>query len=206
MPELFDDLAPCAALAQIAKDFHTRGWMAGTAGNLSARIDETSFWITASGMPKGRLNEGDFLRIDLDGNMIETKREQNKPSAETSIHQVIYRLFPGARACFHVHSVDAVVATRKHAGDADKLRLPAIEMLKGFDIWQQDPQIDLPVFDNILEVPRIAAEIEQRLQASPPDLDALMIRDHGITVWGDSLQQAYNRVEILEFLMSVAAK
>jgi len=34
----------------------------------------------------------------------------------------------------------------------------------------------------------------------------LMIKDHGITVWGNDLQQAYNRIEILEFIMSFMAR
>jgi len=52
LPALLDDLPPRAALVEIARDFHARGWMAGTAGNLSAREDDEHFWITASGRPK----------------------------------------------------------------------------------------------------------------------------------------------------------
>jgi len=61
MARSLDDLKPRAALVEIARDFHARGWMAGTAGNLSARADDGHFWITASGKPKGRLEENDFL-------------------------------------------------------------------------------------------------------------------------------------------------
>ena len=32
-----------------------------------------------------------------------------------------------------------------------------------------------------------------------------MIRDHGPTVWGRSPQEAYNRFEILDFLLRYAA-
>ena len=56
MANSLDELHPRAALVEIARDFHARGWMAGTAGNLSAREDENHFWITASGKPKGRLD------------------------------------------------------------------------------------------------------------------------------------------------------
>jgi ribulose-5-phosphate 4-epimerase/fuculose-1-phosphate aldolase len=33
-----------------------------------------------------------------------------------------------------------------------------------------------------------------------------MIHGHGVTVWGNSLQEAYNRIEIVEFLMSYLAQ
>jgi len=207
MAILFDQYFPCDALVQMGKDFHHRGWMAGTAGNLSARdvAQPDSFWVTASGNPKGQLESTDFLRIAIDGGkVLETPLEENKPSAESSIHQVIYQLFPEARCCLHVHTVDACIASERCA--APMLPLPALEMLKGMGMWLQSPEVTLALFDNWLEVPRIAAEIEQRFSQQAPDISALMIRQHGLTVWGESLQQAYNRLEIMEYIMSYMAR
>ncbi len=202
-----DRLAPRAALVAIARDFHARGWMAGTAGNLSARDDDHHFWITASGRAKGRLEEADFLLLKIhSGEVAEQTAADNKPSAEASIHRVIYRLFPDARACLHVHSVDACVAADTAKPKAKALRLPPLEMIKGFDIWEQDPAVDLPLFENHAEVRQIADEIHARFSKTTPAVSALMVRSHGVTVWGKSLQQAYNRVEIIEFIMSYMAK
>ena len=94
MPQLLDDSQPHAALVEIARDFHRRGWMSGTAGNLSARDGQNpaSFWITASGQPKGRLDDHDFLRIGIaDDRVLERFSDGAKPSAETSIHRAIYQ-------------------------------------------------------------------------------------------------------------------
>ncbi|MBI3545141.1 MAG: methylthioribulose 1-phosphate dehydratase [Gammaproteobacteria bacterium] len=197
-----DDLPPRAALVEVARDFHARGWMAGTAGNLSAREDQEHFWITASGQPKGRLDELDFLLIRIkDGEVVERVRPQNKPSAETAIHRALYALFPGARACLHGHSVEACLAAERAKKGAKNLRLAPIEMIKGFDIWQQNPKVDLPLFENRLDIARLAAEISKRLRKQAPAVTALMVRAHGPTVWGASLQEAYNRFEILEFIL-----
>ncbi len=207
MATTYDDLPPRAALTGIARDFHGRGWMAGTAGNLSAREDADHCWITASGRPKGRLDENDFLLVRIsDGEVIERVASANKPSAETAIHCAIYSLFPEARACLHGHSVDAMLAAAKAKVAAKSLRLPSIEMIKGFDIWKQNPKVDLPLFENQLDVTRIARDITQRFSKSPPALTALMLRSHGATVWGRSLQEAYNRFEILEFVLSYLAR
>lgn len=207
MAQTLDDLPPSAALAEIARDFHARGWMAGTAGNLSARADDDHFWITASGMPKGRLDELDFLLVRVqDGAVVERVRPENKPSAETAIHRAIYALFPGARACLHGHVVQAAIAADRAKKGAPSLRLPAIEMIKGFDIWQQNPKVDLPLFENHLDVARIAKDIETRFKKTKPDVTALMVRAHGPTVWGASLQEAYNRFEILEYLLRYQAQ
>ena len=66
--------------------------------------------------------------------------------------------------------------------------------------------MDLPLFENTLDVAKIAAEIDKRLSKNPSALSALMIRGHGATVWGRSLQEAYNHFECLEFILSVAAR
>lgn len=209
MAQLFDQMPTRKALSSIAQQFYQRGWMAGSAGNLSARSSSRpdNFWITASGLPKGQLETSDLILVDIDSDQVLQRFSGNaKPSAETSIHRVIYQLYPEARACFHVHTVDACLAAARIAADAHTMTLPPLEMIKGLNIWEHEPTVRLPLFDNLLDVGEIAAQIHTRFETSPPEVTALMIRNHGITVWGDSLQQAYNRVEIVEFLMSYLAR
>ncbi len=202
-----DQIPPLAALVEVAHDFHRRGWMVGTAGNLSARTQSHQFWITASGKPKGRLHESDFLLIDIDtGAVVEKAAPEAQPSAETAIHRVIYQLFPAAGACLHVHTVEAVLAARSVAPTAARLPLPALEMIKGLGVWEAEPNANLELFDNLTQVPDIADLIAARFAANAPRLPALMIRDHGVTVWGTSIQQAYDRLECLEFILSAVAR
>jgi methylthioribulose-1-phosphate dehydratase len=204
---ILDQSSPRAALVEIARDFHARGWMAGTAGNLSAREDDGHFWITASGKPKGRLDEDDFLLVRIkDGAVVEKRVSTDQPSAETSIHAALYRLFPDARACLHGHSVEAMLAAGRMKKGAISLRLPPVEMIKGFGLWQKNPKADLPLFENHLDVAKIARDIEMRFRKSKPAVTALLIRDHGPTVWGASLQEAYNRFEILDFLLKYSGR
>lgn len=206
MATSLDDLPPRAALVEIARDFHARGWMAGTAGNLSARADADHFWITASGLPKGRLDEADFVLMRVaDGAIVERARGDHTPSAETAIHASIYTLFPDARACLHGHSVGACLATARVRPTARGLRLPALEMLKGFGVSEQNAKVDLPLFLNHRDVGRIARDVSTRFARVRPPLDALLVRDHGPTVWGMSFQEAYNRFEVLDFLLSYLA-
>jgi len=207
MAHPFDDSALRAALVEIAHDFHARGWMHGTAGNLSARADGGHFWITASGVPKGRLDENDFLLVRIeDGEVIERARAGTKPSAETAIHRVLYERFADANACLHGHSVEATIVSGRAPTQAKALRLAPIEIVKGFDIWQQNPKADLPLFDNTLDVAKIADSIRRRFAKTPPALSALLVRTHGATVWGRTLQEAYNRFECLEFILAYMAR
>jgi methylthioribulose-1-phosphate dehydratase len=187
---------PRTLIMHHARSFYEHGWMWGTAGNLSSRCADGSFWITASGCSKGELTEKQFVRLSISGDLLEKPISEAKPSAETSIHQVIYGLFPDAQACYHVHSVQSNLVSRL----GDQIQLPAIEMLKGMGIWEVDPVIFIDVFANHPDVPQIATEMHDRFTKSPPQLSACLIQDHGVTVWGRTPEETRNRVEVMEFL------
>ena len=189
---------PRQILIAAASQFYRLGWMVGTAGNLSARMPDGSFWITASGRNKGQLNIGDFIRIAPDGTVLEQPSLDTRPSAETSIHQAIYSLFPKAQACYHVHSIEANLVS--NFTDGDSLPLPPLEMLKGFGVWEENPRLAMPVFPNHLDVPRIARDICERFKAVPPSINALLIRNHGVTVWASSPEGTRNYLEIAEYI------
>jgi len=184
-------------LIAAAEYFYKQGWMVGTAGNLSGRLPDGSFWITASGKSKGNLNLADFVKISPD-DTVESPSDHLKPSAETAIHQTLYRLFPEAQACYHVHSIEANLVSRFVEGDT--LLLPPLEMLKGFKIWQENLHCTLSILTNHFEVSQIAREIEQRFRVVPPQIPALLIRDHGVTVWASSTEKARNFIELIEYI------
>ncbi|HEY9802137.1 MAG TPA: methylthioribulose 1-phosphate dehydratase [Leptolyngbyaceae cyanobacterium] len=180
-----------------ARYFYQQKWMVGTAGNLSAKLTDGSFWITASGKSKGELSLDDFVRIHLDGK-VETPTPNLQPSAETAIHQLIYRLFPDSQACYHIHSIENNLVSRFVEGNI--LSLPPLEMLKGLGVWQENPNCIIEIFTNHLEVSRIAAEIEKRFTLTQPQIPALLIRDHGVTVWAASPKAARNYIELIEYI------
>ena len=190
-------------LSQVGRNFHDRGWMLGTAGNLSAREPDGTMWITASGVDKGALHEGDFLRMTVAGEVVEDPGGRHA-SAETCLHQAIYGWDDTQKACLHVHTVWSNLATRIWGGA--ELPLPPIEMLKGLGIWEETPTASAPVFENPLHVPDIAKAVSLRFADDPPQVPVFLIRDHGVTVWGNSVSEAANRVECLAYLLDYAVQ
>lgn len=189
---------PRSDLIKAATYFHDRGWMLGTAGNLSARLPDGSLWITASGKSKGELRETDFIRRYPDGRLDRLEPDA-KPSAETDIHTAIYDLFPEAQACYHVHSIEANLVGQ-FGKDADVLPLPPLEMLKGLGVADERPQAAIALFANHADVAKIGQDIRNRLSITPPQIPALLIRYHGVTVWGRSCEEARNRIELIEYI------
>lgn len=184
-------------LITTARHFYYKGWMVGTAGNLSVRLPDNSIWITASGRSKGELVPSDFIHVYPDGK-VEASSTALKPSAETAIHQIIYTLFPEAISCYHIHSVEANLVS--HFVQGDSLLLPPLEMLKGLGVWDEHPRCVIPIFANHLEASHIASEIKQRFSATRPQVPVLLIRAHGVTVWASSSKAARNYIELVDYI------
>jgi len=184
-------------IAVIAQGLYARGWMPGTAGNISVRAGKTAV-VTGSGLSKGELSAADMVTVNIaDSQQISGHRN---PSAETAIHTAIYRV-TGAGAVVHVHPPHATVQSIvpcTSAGAAavpDVLRFAGYELIKGLGTAEV---IDIPVFSNHADVPRIGADIERYLIEHPQAPPVLFIAGHGITAWGSGLAQARDRAECLE--------
>ncbi|QIS20043.1 S-methyl-5-thioribose-1-phosphate isomerase [Nocardia terpenica] len=175
-------------IAETARGLYARGWMPGTAGNISVRAGDTAI-VTGSGLSKGELTAADMVTVNIaDSQPVSGTR---RPSAETTIHTAVYRA-TGADAVVHVHPPHA---TARSVGARESLRFSGYELIKGL---RASETIDIPVFANHADVPRIGADIERYLTEHPDAPPVLFIAGHGITAWGDGLAQARDRAECLE--------
>jgi methylthioribulose-1-phosphate dehydratase len=180
-----------ASLVEAGQRMDARGWVPGSAGNLSARIDDETIAITRSGVHKGRLKVSDIIEVGLDG----AAREQGqKPSAETLLHCQLYRLFPPVGAVLHGHSVAATVLSM-----AGAISFSQYEILKAFGFSTHELDVDLPVFENDQDIARLAKVLEPELLEGPI---GYVIRGHGVYAWGTSVEHAFWRLEALEFLLT----
>ena len=101
-------------LAEVGKNFYSRGWVLGTSGNFSSVIsrEPLRLAITSRGSDKGKLTLAQFLEIDGAGNVVGGSAGQH-PSAETLLHLTIVRL-RNAGTVLHTHSVWSTVLSDLH--------------------------------------------------------------------------------------------
>jgi methylthioribulose-1-phosphate dehydratase len=169
--------------------FHSRGWVPGTAGNFSVRLDAN----TAAGRHKGELGPDDFMRVDLEGRSLDKAK---RSSAETLLHCQLYRHIPGVGAVLHTHSPASTVLSRRH----DSLRLEGYELLKIFEgIQTHDTAVEVPVFENDQDIARMSRVVDAHMKTGRAQ-HAYLIRGHGLYAWGRTVGEARHRVEALEFL------
>jgi methylthioribulose-1-phosphate dehydratase len=191
-------------LVRLGTDFHRRGWMLGTSGNLSAVLsrDPLRLAITASSIDKGRMNSNQILEIDGEGKM--TRSVQGKPSAETLLHLEVVRS-TGAAAVMHTHSVWTTILSDYHFAQGG-FDIEGYEMLKGLENVQTHEHREwIPVFENTQDMAALASEV-RALFSRRPQIHGFLVRRHGMYTWGKDLATAARHVEILEFLFEAAGR
>lgn len=176
-----------------------------TSGNLSARLTEDRFLVTVSGKHKGHLTEMDFVPIQLDFDTPLQDQtslqvlENQKPSAETWVHSILYRLNPALRFILHTHSAYSTVLSRVTQGKA--IEFEGYEMQKALTgIKTHEGKVSIPIFKNTQDMHALAQEIEEYWQKKPIQW-GLLVKGHGLYAWGESEAEVRRHIEGLEFLM-----
>lgn len=151
-------------------------------GNLSIREDNGDIWITPARIDKGSLNRQDIVRVAADG----TVDGLHRPSSEFPFHRAIYNTRPDIKAIVHAHPV-ALVA------------FSISRQLPNTRLFHQARSVCGEVGFAPYALPgseRLAGHIAEAFQAG---WHCVILENHGVVVGGESLSQAYQRFETLEF-------
>ena len=202
MTEDFSQIA--SSLASIASGFHSRGWLLGTSGNLSAVINREPLRLamSPSGFDKGSLLPEQFLVIDEHAQAVGGLNA--RPSAESLLHIKLMKE-RGAGAVLHTHSIWSTMLSDLHAG-AGGLTIEGYEMLKGLEgVTTHEHSEWLPILENSQDMAALAGRVGELL-GQYPYAHGFLLRRHGLYSWGKDLAQAKRHVEILEFLLEAVGR
>jgi len=186
-------------LMEAGHSLYQMGMVPATSGNFSAKLDNGDIAITVSGAHKGKLKESDIMVIDPQGN----PRDDRRPSAETGLHVQIYQHYSEAGVVLHPHAMNAVLLSQKHK---DFISLKNYELLKAFPgIDSHESIVNIPVFGNDQNIPRLASLIDHYLSENPQTV-AYIIEGHGFYTWGKNVDDALRHVEALDYLFACELK
>ena len=170
---------PRTQVVDTARRLVTSGLCLGTAGNVSARVGDRVL-ITPSGVGVDALSPGSICVTDLEGNLI----EGSKPSSELAMHILIYQV-SDAEAVVHTHSPDATTVGLL----LDEL--PTIHYAM------------VPLGGAVRVAPYATfgtAELAEHVASAIAGRTAVLLANHGALTYGASLQEAFDRAELLEWL------
>lgn len=101
-------------MARLAKSLYDRGFSVGSAGNISAAVED-GLLITPTNSCLGFLDPGRISKLDGQGRHI----SGDKPSKEIFLHRAFYETRPGTGAVVHLHSTYATALSCLSDIDAD---------------------------------------------------------------------------------------
>jgi methylthioribulose-1-phosphate dehydratase len=187
-------------LAEISRRIEDRGWAFATSGNFSAAIEKTpgAFIITASGKDKRMLDASDTVVVDAQGNAL--PGEAQRPSYETKIHARTYAA-TGCGAVLHAHPPHVVALSTALPEGRTSIPLRGLELVKAFaGVSDPDVPLELPVVANDQDMDLTSAAC---MAARREPVPAVVLRGHGVTVWGKDLDEALRHLEAVEALAQI---
>jgi len=217
---------PRVLIPELCRQFYELKWVTGTGGGV-AMVYEGDYYLAPSGVQKERMQADDlFVLRDptaeqlsavtpfplLPGRPILTLA--SPPAARrygpSQCTPLFFEAFTqrAARACIHTHSQAAMLVTLLCDRE---FRITHQEMIKGIRVGSTPAslryfdELVVPVIDNTPE----EADLTERLAAALrdyPDTNAVLVRRHGVYVWGDSWQKAKTMCECYDYLFEAAVE
>ena len=167
-------------LADVCAKLYERKLTVSAGGNMSVRINDGEILITPSGRNKGLLLPEDMVKMSVTGEVV----GDGKPSIEHKFHLAIYNRRQDTNAIVHCHPLHCTALAVK--GEKIKSDLtPEGVLLLG----------DVPMVDYFTPG---SDELVKAIEACA-DSNAMIMRHHGALTQGKNMEEAYNRMEELEF-------
>jgi len=176
-----------ASIVEVGKLMYQKGWVAANDGNISVRLDSGQIMCTPTGISKGMMSPEDMLIVDIEGRKIEGTRAC---TSEIQMHCTVYQLRPDVKSVVHAHP--PVATGFAVAGRALNLAiLPEAIVTLG----------TVPLADYGLPG---TPELSRQLIPYIPNHDALLMANHGVVCYGETLEKAFFRLETVEHLSRIA--
>lgn len=192
---------PRALICELCRHFYAQGWVSGTGGGVSIRSG-ARVYMAPSGVQKERMRPDDIFVLDGDGRVLEPPRERPadlKVSACAPLFYAAYHL-RDAGAVLHSHSIHALVASMM---GEDTFRVTHLEMMKGIAGIGYHDELVVPIIENTAHEADLADSLADAIRAHP-NSHAVLVRRHGVYVWGRDWVQAKTHAECYDYLFEAA--
>jgi len=167
-------------LTALCKRLYDRNLTVSAGGNMSIRLNNTEFLITPSGRNKGSLIPEDLIKMDLKGNIL----SEGKPSIEREFHIAIYKDNPETNAVVHCHPLYCTALAVKGENIRSGLTPEGVILLG-----------EVPMVDYFTPGSKELAKAVKAHSKSK----AMLMKRHGAITQGKTSEEAFNRMEELEF-------
>ncbi len=164
-----------------AKGMLDKGLVAGTAGNVSGRLDADHVCLTPSSVPYETMTLDDLVVTDLEGNVVEGTRG---PTSEKALHLACYRRYPEIGGVIHSHAAYATMFALVHE--------PVPAIIEEVVVYLGG---DIPICEYR---PTGSDELGEEVASKLVDRSAAIVANHGIVTMGNCPDKALHNAELVE--------
>lgn len=168
-------------LVRICRLLYERDLVAASDGNVSLRVSDAHILLTPSGRNKGMVQAKEIVVLDLDGSVVDGA---GKASREYPMHREIYRRRADVRAVVHTHPVYATAFALAGKNLPENYLIETRMMLGRTALADYATPGTLELVD----------AISPHIQAC----SAILLKNHGALTLGKNLEDAFNKMEVLE--------
>jgi len=158
-------------------------------GNISIREPGGDIWITPAAVDKGTLRRNDIVCVRADGSV----DGPHQPSSEFPFHRAIYEARPDLRGIVHAHPVALVAFSISK-------RVPDTRL------FHQSRHVCGEAGFAPYALPGSEALGANIARSFGQGRHCVILENHGVVVGGESLQNAFQRFETLEFTAKTIIK
>src|SRR6266849_4813169 len=190
-----------ALVCELARQFYDLGWVTGTGGGICIREDDRVI-IAPSGVQKERMTPDQMFTFSIDGTLLDSPSDPElRPSECTSLFMAAIRL-RNAGAVIHSHSINAMLASLLFDRE---FVISELEMIKGIEGMSYHDRLIVPIIDNTARECDLTESLEAAIVAYPKT-QAVLVRRHGVYIWGRDWVQAKTQAECYDYLFRAAAE
>ncbi|CAJ0609168.1 unnamed protein product [Cylicocyclus nassatus] len=203
-----EEVIDLKTFVQLMVQFYKIGWMRGSGGALGC-IARDKLFISPSALQKERLKTSDIFIYDL-----RSKQEVQRPShakVDVSSCSVLFALVmkqTGSKCVIHTHGKAANLLTQL-LRDKDAFEISHQEYIKGvYDPFtgknlNYDDTLTIPIIENQTKEEHLLPALEECLKVNQRTC-AVLVRNHGLFVWGTTWEKAKIMAECIDYLLDLA--
>jgi ribulose-5-phosphate 4-epimerase/fuculose-1-phosphate aldolase len=165
-------------LSEFVRRAYQQRLMISTQGAFSARIGDDAFLITPHGVDRSRVEVADLVLVDHG-----SPEAGKEPSGSSRNHRAIYRAHPSIQSVVNAYPVNAT------AFGATGTALDSRTIPESYLFLKDVNRVPYGIqFGDGTELARLAS----------PKAPILILENDGVQVWGTSVLDAFDRLEVLE--------
>lgn len=173
-------------MIEIGRRMDEKAYVIAGEGSLSVRVGPNAVWITAEGAEKGALKQESFIRVDMNGKQSPGSRQTRLPD-DLAVHLSVYTQNPALRGILHGYPAGAVAYAAL-----------------GREVQAADYTPSVRALGKISLIPQGNAEGYAKSAALVCRSDkGILAAGDGCFMWGESLMEAFHKLETLEYYVKV---